>query len=283
MFMNVYEGNLTTDGKKPVKVALKRPKYDIMPKTHDRRFNVMLIDIQQELRMLKHFESHPNIIDLYGVTFKDLKPILVVELAVDTLRGYLRKRINEKPVDWQIKKRFCCEISDGLMAIHMVNVVHGDIKGDNILLFPDQTGLVAKISDFGFSRTRASISRGQSTVGTRRFFAPECAKPHSPGVEGLESPSKDKYAYGLVVWQIAMDGQDPFDGMSLDEMDELKHTDKNLDTLMGYLDKHGVPEEFRTVIAAMTRYDPEQRDDLQNVQKMMKSDNPRYFIIRIFR
>ena len=39
----------------------------------------------RKLRMMKHLEEHPNIINLHGVTFKDLRPITIVELAVNNL------------------------------------------------------------------------------------------------------------------------------------------------------------------------------------------------------
>lgn len=258
--MDVYEGYLTIK-EKPIKVVLKRPRDLIKPNAPDHRINVMLKDIRQELRMMKQFERHPNIVDLYGVAFKDLKPLLVVEFAVTNLTKY----ISESTVDWQTKKRFCCEIADGLLAMHQINVVHGDIKGDNILLFTDsgiEDRIVAKISDFGYSKTRFSIDAGNSTTGAVAFQAPELTGPWK------NKPENDKYSYGLLVWQIAKDGEVPFGELKRDEIKELKHADKNLDKLMNQLDR-GTPEEFKTVIAATTRYNPKDRISLADVREMM--------------
>ena len=67
------------------------------------------------MRIMKHVEYHPNIINLYGVAFKDIKPIIIVELAVNNLADYLAtKKDNGEPVDWATKTRFCCEMADGL-------------------------------------------------------------------------------------------------------------------------------------------------------------------------
>ncbi|RUS19895.1 kinase-like domain-containing protein [Endogone sp. FLAS-F59071] len=102
------------------------------------------------------YAKHPNIIHLYGIAFVDLKPVLLVEFAVSTLEDYLKER-KEKgdPVDWATKADFCCDIADGLHAVRVADVIHGDVKGDNALLFSTSEGsgeyLTAKVADFGNS------------------------------------------------------------------------------------------------------------------------------------
>src|SRR3954452_21322109 len=129
---------------------------------------------------MKHLEAHPYIVNLYGVAFQGLNPILIVELAIGNLPDHLYDCKKEgKRVDWLTKSRFCCEIADGLRALHLVDVVHGDIKGENILLFTDpddENILIAKVAYFGYSRTRASIQAGRDTGFTPVFLAPECTE-----------------------------------------------------------------------------------------------------------
>jgi serine/threonine protein kinase len=175
--MTVYQGALTRHGEASFDVALKEPKlYDNM---REAVISNVLDDVRQELRIMKNLELHPYVISLYGVAFEGLRPILIVELAVANLSYHLescKERGNR--VDWHTKGRFCSEIADGLHALHLVKIVHGDIKGDNILLFTDPVSktdktLIAKISDFGYSCTKSSISRGRGVGGTTIFEAPE--------------------------------------------------------------------------------------------------------------
>jgi serine/threonine protein kinase len=42
------------------------------------------------------------------------------------------------------------DVAEGVTMLHGMKIVHGDLKPDNILLFPAQNRLVAKLSDFGF-------------------------------------------------------------------------------------------------------------------------------------
>ena len=86
---------------------------------------------------------------------------------------------------------------------------------------------------------------------------------------------KDRYSYGLLVWQIAKNGDIPFEGMDEREIEDLKHTDKTLSCLMKDLDDEidEVPEEVKSVIAVMTCYNPQERGSLADVRKIMKIDD----------
>ena len=190
-----------------------------------------------------------------SLLYKNLIPVVIVSLAKASLPDYLSDCVDEgTSVDWKTKKRFCCEIADGLLAMHQVGIVHGDIKGNNILLFTDESEentVVAKISDFGYSATKESIKNGGGTGGTRPFLAPECTLNAPPPETKVlaEEYYKDKYSYGLLVWQIAKNGDMPFIGMRAEEIDNLKHIDKKLCYLIDDLEA-GVPEKIKSVIAA---------------------------------
>jgi serine/threonine protein kinase len=66
-----------------------------------------------------------------------------------------------------------CQMANGLDYIHSKNVVHRDIKPDNVLISPSY---ILKISDFGFSKPTAptgSFSANSGPQGTRIYYAPE--------------------------------------------------------------------------------------------------------------
>src|SRR3954462_213997 len=82
--MLVYRGHLYDSditGSDAIAVALKAPLIEIKKKTVDTKVSEILNDIRQEIRMMKHFDGHPNIIKLYGIIFRNLNPIMIVELV----------------------------------------------------------------------------------------------------------------------------------------------------------------------------------------------------------
>src|SRR4051812_10255131 len=125
-----------------------------------REVEALVEELKKEIKLMKRLESHPNIVQVIGVTFKECKPILIVELADSTLDYYLedKLRVEAVPVGWVEKARLCLDVLVGLKGLHNVGVVHGDLKGENILVFVKFPARIptAKISDFGFSSTFTS-------------------------------------------------------------------------------------------------------------------------------
>ena len=102
--------------------------------------------VMQEVRILMKLR-HPNVIRLFE-TFETKKHILfVIELCSGgDLLNYVRKR---RRLNEDVAKYFFKQLIEGLQYIHSKNIVHRDIKLDNILL--DHNGNV-KIGDFGVSK-----------------------------------------------------------------------------------------------------------------------------------
>ena len=50
------------------------------------------------------------------------------------------------------------DVVKGVQGLHEANIIHGDLKGDNVLVFISAKGVPrAKVSDFGFSSTLSSL------------------------------------------------------------------------------------------------------------------------------
>jgi protein-serine/threonine kinase len=90
--------------------------------------------------------THHNIVRNYGCVPVGENIGIVMEYAD---RGALSKAIAEKTLDLKQKYKVGVGVTDGLIYLHNRQVVHRDIKTDNILLFGTQP--IAKISDFGIS------------------------------------------------------------------------------------------------------------------------------------
>ena len=139
------------------KVALKEhhslSNRNIKPNVMRRIFE----ELRHEIQLMKRLKYHPNIVQIHGVVFIDNKPLLIVELASETLDDYLdHQHKTGKTVDWHAKTMLCIDVLEGLRGLHAANIVHGDIKGENILVVISGKSVRAKISDFGFSSTLSS-------------------------------------------------------------------------------------------------------------------------------
>lgn len=83
------------------------------------------------------------------------------------------------------------------MHIHSLGIVHNDIKPRNIFLSLEKEELVAKIGDFGISRT-ANMEKATDDVGTPSYMAPELFDGDFPQPT-IES---DMYSLGCVLYHI---------------------------------------------------------------------------------
>jgi serine/threonine protein kinase len=157
--------------------------------------------------------SHPNIVPIYNVEERDnLVFFIMAFIAGDNLATRLQKEGAMDPGD---VRRILREVADALAYAHKRNVVHRDIKPDNILLDSD-TGR-AMVTDFGIARalTDQGDSRLTATgmaIGTPAYMSPE----QSAGETQIDGRS-DLYSLGVVGYQIAC-GELPFNAPNTPSM-----------------------------------------------------------------
>ena len=104
---------------------------------------------------MKRLAGNPNVIQIYGVTFNANRPILVVELGNETLYNYLWERHTAgATASWLEKNKLCFDVLKGIQGLHAAGIIHGDLKGANILIYMTVEKFpIAKITDFGYSST----------------------------------------------------------------------------------------------------------------------------------
>ena len=83
--------------------------------------------------------------------------------------------------------------------------------------------------------------------------------------------TKDNYSYGIMVWQVAKDGEVPYCGRDARDIDSIKNQDRELNELLNDLPAD-TPDVFKDVIIAMTKYVPKDRASLACVREMMGLD-----------
>lgn len=94
------------------------------------------------------------------------------------------------------------DILKALMACHEKNIIHRDIKDDNIFVSSDG---VYKLGDFGVSKALKDKSRAESVKGTPNFIAPEVYL----GKEKYDN-TVDIYSLGIVLYKLLNKSRNPF-------------------------------------------------------------------------
>ena len=135
-------------------------------------------------------------------------PALVMERAMlGSLSDLLDCRRSR--LSYECKRGLCLNISSGLLALHQAFVVHGDVKSDNVLVFPSSMspGLyTAKITDFGSIISTASPLNGEYPRyhGTPLTNAPEVGEQSGLGkLDAIGLIRCDNYSFGLLILQTA--------------------------------------------------------------------------------
>ena len=190
--------------------AIKIPKFVLdgqtkldlsSPEARRHVFNMII-----EIKALCHpsLRGHRNVVDLLGwgtsAEIWRAVPFLALEVANNTLAGFLRE---SRFIPLELKHHISLDIGCGLDAIHDAELIHGDLKPMNVLMFCKFGCWVAKLSDFGGGAdiTQHGSFEGRGTFGWR---APELwefseqEKHLSPSL----SYKIDSYSYGLMLWSL---------------------------------------------------------------------------------
>jgi serine/threonine-protein kinase/endoribonuclease IRE1 len=139
----------------------------------------------------------------------------VLELCAGTLKNYCEKKYNgpELPPDGVV----LYQIANGLHYIHSQNLVHRDVKPDNILISMT-TPVQMKLSDFGFVKKTShggTFEQSRVGIGTEMWMAPEILKPWMNNTSPNDLPhgsiQSDTFAAGCVVFYVATRGRHPFE------------------------------------------------------------------------
>jgi tRNA A-37 threonylcarbamoyl transferase component Bud32 len=147
---------------------------------------------------------HPHIVSIFDVVVERDEPWLVLEfLPSRSLGSVLTERGTLPPVE---VAAIGADVAGALAAAHAAEIVHRDVKPDNVLLSrPSAAGPVVKLTDFGISHiaTVPAITATHVLAGTPAYFAPETARG-----EGTDSRS-DVYSLGATLYT-AVEGRPPF-------------------------------------------------------------------------
>jgi serine/threonine-protein kinase len=154
---------------------------------------------RQEARAVAKL-SHPNVVAVIDAGEDGGHPYIVFEYVEGET---LKQRIARLgPLDTQEALAYAIEIARGLTVAHARNMVHRDIKPQNVLI--DSEGR-AKLTDFGISRQleQDGMTATGRVLGTTDYVAPEQAMGRAV------DPRSDVYSLGVVLYEM-LAGQVPF-------------------------------------------------------------------------
>ncbi|KAF9789474.1 kinase-like domain-containing protein [Thelephora terrestris] len=149
---------------------------------------------------------HPNVLPLLGAIMNERRFGMVSKWMVNESIGeFVKNHKNENR--FELLKG----VTIGLMYLHKQEVIHGDLKGANILI--DQNR-VARLADFGlltFARDPANPTTSTTSIrGTARWMSPELLYPERFGFkDSWPTEESDRYALGMVILEV-LSGQVPF-------------------------------------------------------------------------
>ncbi|XP_053473993.1 MAP/microtubule affinity-regulating kinase 4 isoform X2 [Ictalurus furcatus] len=162
----------------------------------------------REVRIMKALR-HPNIVQLFEVIETEKTLYLVMEYASGgEVFDYLVSHGRMKEVEARAKFR---QIVSAVHYCHQKNIVHRDLKAENLLLDADSN---IKIADFGFSNEFTLGNKLDTFCGSPPYAAPELFQGKK-----YDGPEVDIWSLGVILYTL-VSGSLPFDGQNLKELRE---------------------------------------------------------------
>ncbi|GFR93665.1 serine/threonine-protein kinase Nek8 [Elysia marginata] len=193
--------------------------------------------------------DHPNIVSYYDSFEEDGVLMIEIEYADNgTLAQYLAKQ--DKPMKEKDILLMFQQIVAAIRHIHSHNVLHRDLKTDNIFLTKEG---VVKVGDFGISKMLGSTNIGAQTVlGTPYYISPEMC-------EGKQYSFKsDIWALGCILYEMAC-FQKTFEGSNLPAV-----VNKIMKVQFSPV-KGNYSEGLKDLIKDMLKMNPEERPEANHI------------------
>ncbi|XP_043709849.1 serine/threonine-protein kinase ATG1a isoform X2 [Telopea speciosissima] len=146
---------------------------------------------------------HPNIIRLHEVIEADDKVYFVLEYCGGgDLSAYIHRH---GKVSEALARHFMRQLASGLKVLRENNLIHRDLKPQNLLLSTNEETPVLKIGDFGFARYLTPQGLADTLCGSPLYMAPEIIQNQKYDAKA------DLWSVGAILFQLVT-GKPPFDG-----------------------------------------------------------------------
>ncbi|RXW19375.1 hypothetical protein EST38_g6473 [Candolleomyces aberdarensis] len=149
----------------------------------------------------------PNINRFYGVLFPDPAQIREAIVGIPSIVvDFVKYDSLEYTEGKDFGLRLSIQLGNGLLYMHSLGLVHGDLKPDNFRVTEDG---VVKIIDLGLGRYETNEHTGLTTLilPCYRFTAPELIIPNMDAVSMFVTKATDVYAFSMTALQV-LDGRE---------------------------------------------------------------------------
>ncbi len=161
--------------------------------------------LEAEARLLANL-SHPNLVTIYDFGWENGQPYFVMEYVDGwDLKTLIR---HGAPLAVERALELFLQICAGVGYAHRNQIVHGDLKPQNILV--SRAGEV-KVVDFGIAAALWSRDPDRTTWATPQYLSPEQAAGQPP------TPASDVYSLGLILYEM-LTGRLPFEAATPAEL-----------------------------------------------------------------
>ena len=187
---------------------------------------------------------HPNVVNVYDVGEDRGLYYMVMELVEGiTLKEYIERkgRLSHKETI-----SIAIQMCSGIGAAHKAEIIHRDIKPQNIIISKD--GKV-KVTDFGIAKALSSNTVSTNAMGSVHYTSPEQARG------GFSDQRSDIYSIGITLFEMVT-GRVPFDGETTVEV-AMKHLQQEIIPPSELVPE--VPYSLEQIIMKCTQKSPERR------------------------
>ncbi|XP_076880952.1 insulin-like growth factor 1b receptor isoform X2 [Brachyhypopomus gauderio] len=224
------------------------------------------IEFLNEASVMKEFNCH-HVVRLLGVVSQGQPTLVIMELMTrGDLKSYLRTLRSKESTSSlplpPLKKmiQMAGEIADGMAYLNANKFVHRDLAARNCMVAEDFT---VKIGDFGMTRDIYETDyyrKGGKGLLPVRWMSPESLK------DGVFTTMSDVWSFGVVLWEIATLAEQPYQGMSNEQV--LRFVMEG-----GLLDKpDNCPDMLFELMRMCWQYNPKMRPSFLEIISSIKDD-----------
>uniref|UniRef100_A0AAX7TBX8 Tyrosine-protein kinase receptor n=1 Tax=Astatotilapia calliptera TaxID=8154 RepID=A0AAX7TBX8_ASTCA len=223
------------------------------------------IEFLNEASVMKEFNCH-HVVRLLGVVSQGQPTLVIMELMTrGDLKSHLRSLRKENATSQvlpPLKKmiQMAGEIADGMAYLNANKFVHRDLAARNCMVAEDFT---VKIGDFGMTRDIYETDyyrKGGKGLLPVRWMSPESLK------DGVFTTMSDVWSFGVVLWEIATLAEQPYQGMSNEQV--LRFVMEG-----GLLDKpDNCPDMLFELMRMCWQYNPKMRPSFLEIISSIKDE-----------
>ena len=193
--------------------------------------------------------NHPHILPLFDSgEIEGFLYYVMPYIEGESLREHL-ERENQLPIDEAIRHTF--SIASALDYAHRQNVIHRDVKPENVMMFEGE----AMVMDFGIAKSVIESGERSITQSGALFGTPAYVSPEQAAGAGHVDGRADQYSLGVVLYEM-LAGERPFSGDT--DVEAFAKRFKETPTPIRKL-REGVPESVEIALTKAMSPDPDAR------------------------